>query len=228
MPDYGRAFALLRQQAVQDGGVWEDYTRHPFVEGLRDGSLPRDAFLHYLVQDYLFLIHFARAWALAVVKSDGLDEMKQASATVDGLVNIEIAHHIGVCAAHGISQAQLDSAAEHPANMTYTRYVLDAGVSGDLADLLVALMPCVLGYGEIGARLARESVADNPYAEWINTYAGAEYQQVCTEAGQLLDRALERRIGADFAASPRWQRLCNRFITATRLEVDFWGMGLTP
>ena len=40
-----------------------------FVEQLGDGSLPRKSFLHYLVQDYVFLVHFSRAWALAVVKS---------------------------------------------------------------------------------------------------------------------------------------------------------------
>jgi len=34
---------------------------HPFTAGLADGTLPEAAFRHYLVQDYLFLIEFARA-----------------------------------------------------------------------------------------------------------------------------------------------------------------------
>ena len=53
--DYGVTFPRLRDAA---GTVWQDYTHHPFVEGLRDGTLPRKAFLGYLVQDYVFLIHF--------------------------------------------------------------------------------------------------------------------------------------------------------------------------
>ena len=52
---------------------------------------------------------------------------------------------------------------------------LDAGHSGDFLDLMAALAPCVLGYGEIGARLA-DAAGDTPYADWIATYAGAEYQ----------------------------------------------------
>ena len=48
---------------------WRAYTEHPFTEGLADGSLPEAAFRHYLVQDYLFLIEFARAYALSVYKS---------------------------------------------------------------------------------------------------------------------------------------------------------------
>ncbi len=229
MPDYGKVFALLRGQAQQNhGGLWDAYARHDFVEGLRDGSLPRASYLHYLVQDYVFLVHFSRAWALAVVKSETLDEMKQTSATVNALVNLEMQHHVQICADYGIEEDALFNAVETPENLAYTRYVLDAGLSGDLADLLVALAPCVLGYGEIGLRLAQESVADNPYAEWINTYAGDAYQQVCKETGKLLDQALMRRIGPDFQGSPRWNRLSERFITATRLEVGFWDMGLKP
>ena len=229
MPDYGKAFALLRERAQQNhGGLWDAYARHDFVEGLRDGSLPRASYLHYLVQDYVFLVHFSRAWALAVVKSETLDEMKQTSATVNALVNFEMQHHVQVCADYGVDEKALFEAIETPENLAYTRYVMDAGVSGDLTDLLVALAPCVFGYGEIGIRLAQETVADNPYTEWINTYAGDEYQQVCNETGKLLDQALTRRIGSDFQSSPRWKRLSDRFITATRLEVGFWDMGLKP
>jgi thiaminase/transcriptional activator TenA len=219
-PDYGRAFGLWRQASPS----WHAYTHHAFVEGLGDGSLPREAYLRYLVQDYVFLVHFARAWALAVVKSETLNEMRIAAATVDGLVNTEMQLHVRTCAAAGLKETDLFAATEHPANLAYTRYVLDAGHSGDLADLLSALAPCVLGYGEIGARLRG---AGRHYGDWIETYAGEPYQQICRDVGALIDAAVERRIGADFEAAPRWPRLCARFETAVALEVGFWQMGLT-
>lgn len=224
-PDYGRAFGLLRDTAADD---WQAYTRHAFVEGLRDGTLPQENFLHYLVQDYVFLIHFSRAWALAVTKSETLDEMRAAAGTVDALVNHEMQLHVGICAAAGISEDQLFNAVERPENLAYTRYVLDAGHSGDLLDLLAALSPCVMGYGEIGLRLAAETVPDNPYAEWIATYAGEDYQEVAKTRGVLLDDALTRRLGANFETSPRWAALGKRFTMATKLEVGFWDMGMTP
>ena len=43
---------------------------------LATGELPEACFRRYLVQDYLFLIHFARAWGLAIYKSDQLAEMR--------------------------------------------------------------------------------------------------------------------------------------------------------
>ncbi len=225
---YGKAFALWQAAAQQHNGAWQAYTQHPFVEGMRDGSLDKKFFLHYLKQDYVFLVHFARAWALAVVKSETLDEMQYACVTMNSLINFEMQHHVEICAHHGIDEQALFKVVEAPENVAYTRYVIDAGLSGDLVDLLATLAPCILGYGEIGARLAPAATPDNPYCEWIKDYADEEYQQVCRQTGQLLDNALARRIGADFEASPRWQRLCERFTTATRLEVGFWDMSLQP
>ncbi len=223
-PDYGRAFADWRAACPAD---WRAYSRHAFVEGLRDGSLPRAAFLHYLRQDYVFLHHFARAWALGIVKSGDVQEMQACAATVNALVEDEIRLHVSVCEQAGISLADLEATAEAPANMAYTRYVLEAGYSGDFLDLMAALAPCVLGYGEIGARLKAEQGAPE-YAEWIDTYASPDYQQLCHDVGALIDRAVRNRLGEDAATTPRWDALRTRFAEATRLEVAFWGMGLCP
>lgn len=220
---YGVTFPALRDAA---GPVWRDYTHHAFVEGLREGTLPRKAFLGYLVQDYVFLIHFSRAWALAVTKADTIDEMRACAATLDALVNHELSLHVRSCTEAGLSEADLFAAEEHSSNLAYTRYVLDAGHAGDFLDLLAALAPCVMGYGEIGARLA-PMAEDHPYADWIGTYSGDPYQQVCRDAGALLDAAIARRLGPDPQSTPGWARLRHRFTTASRLEIGFWDMGLS-
>ena len=222
--DYGSpTFAGWRAAASKE---WQAYTRHEFVKRLGDGSLERSAFLHYLVQDYVFLIHFSRAWALAVVKSESLEEMKTAAGTVDALVNHEMQLHVKICAEAGIDEEQLFTAQEDFENLAYTRYVMDAGLSGDFLDLLAALAPCVFGYGEIGTQLKQSAVAGTPYQDWIDTYAGDEYQDVCRSVGAMLEGAVAHRLGDAHQDSPRWRTLCGRFETATRLEVGFWDMGL--
>lgn len=220
-PDYGRAFALWRAGA---GPAWDAYVRHPFVTGLGDGTLPKASFLHYLAQDYVFLIHFARAWALAVVKAGTLDEMRAASATVEALVNGEMSLHQRICAEAGI--ADLEATVEAPASLAYTRYVLEAGYSGDLLDLLAALAPCVLGYGEIGARLLKHA-GDTP------TATGSRPMAARTTRGLPQRRRPDRRRAGPPPRQapdrlPRWATLQDRFTTATRLEVEFWAMGLRP
>lgn len=222
--DYGSpTFAGWRAAA---DAPWQAYTRHAFVQQLGDGTLPRASFLHYLVQDYVFLIHFSRAWALAVVKSESLEEMKTAAGTVDALVNHEMQLHVKICAEAGISEAELFSAEEDIENLSYTRYVMDAGLSGDFLDLMAALAPCVFGYGEIGAHLKKTAAAGTPYQDWIDTYSGDEYQDVCRSVGSMIEGAMAARIGNAPIDSPRWNTLCERFTTATRLEVGFWDMGL--
>ena len=220
--EYGSAFARWKSFADSD---WKDFVGHRFVEALRDGSLPEENFLKYLRQDYIFLVHFSRAWALAIVKSETLDEMKSAAGTVNALVNHEMHLHIETCAAAGISAEQLHATEEEIENLAYTRYVLDAGHSGDFLDLMAALAPCIFGYGEIGLRLESEKSSDR-YGDWIKTYAGREYQDGCKEVGALVDGALSRRLGSDCVKTPRWAQLCNRFRIATRLEIGFWGMAL--
>ena len=220
---YGKTFAAWRD----DTPAWPAHTRHKFVQGLGDGTLLPEAFLHYLKQDYVFLIHFSRAWALAITKADTVEEMRLAAGTVNGLINEEIALHIKTCAAAGIDEATLFVTQERQENLAYTRYVLDAGHSGDLLDLLAALAPCVMGYGEIGAHLARAKTSET-YGEWIGTYASAEYQQLCQDVGVLIDGAVARRLGDGAEASPRWASLQARFAMATQLEVRFWDMGLDP
>lgn len=209
-----------------NAGVWADYTKHAFVKGLGDGSLPREAFIHYLIQDYVFLVHFSRAWALAVVKSKSLEEMQVASGTVDALVNHEMQLHVETCAKEGISEAQLFDAVEEPENMAYTRFVTATGLTGDFLDLMAALAPCVFGYGEIGRALGENPTSDPSYQAWIDTYHGSEYQDVCFSVGAMLETATRARLGDDFAASPRWKDLCDTFGNATRLEVGFWDMAM--
>lgn len=221
---YGQTFPLWRDAA---GAHWPAYTEHRFVAGLADGSLPRECFLHYLIQDYVFLIHFSRAWALAVTKAGTVEEMRLCAGTVDALINHELSLHVKICAEAGISEAQLFAAEERAENLAYTRYVLDAGHSGDFLDLLAALAPCVLGYGEIGARLLPGAAASQ-YRDWIETYGGDDYQGVCHSVAELIDNAVLRLLGKAPQSSPRWEALCQRFTMATRLEVGFWDMGLTP
>jgi len=89
---------------------WRAYTRHPFTNALADGSLTEAAFRHYLVQDYLFLIEFARAYALAVYKSPKLADMREAAAGLSAILDVEMNLHVKLCAGWGLSPDDLEHA----------------------------------------------------------------------------------------------------------------------
>lgn len=202
---------------------WRRYVSHDFVRGLADGSLPEPVFRAYLVQDYLFLIQFARAYALAAYKSDRLDDMRQAAAGLDAIVNMEMKLHVAYCAEWGIAEADLAEAAEHPYTVAYTRFVLDTGQAGDLLDLHVALAPCMLGYAEIGAHLLADPATrhdGNPYRSWIELYGGEEFQATARAESAIIDSLFARR-----GSPAREAQLARTFAEATRLEAAFWQMG---
>src|SRR4051794_11701234 len=103
---------LFRGLVAAAGPTWHSYTRHEFVLRLARGDLPEAAFRCYLVQDYLFLLHFARAWGLAVYKSDTLAEMRRAQALIAATLDIEIGLHIEYCRRWGLSEAELQAEPE--------------------------------------------------------------------------------------------------------------------
>lgn len=208
-------------ERLRDGAapLWTRFTGHPFVRGLGDGTLPTAAFRRYLTQDYLFLIQFARAYALAGYKAQRLPDLRAAS---DGYAAIlgELPLHVSFCAGWGLDEAAMAAEPEALETVAYTRFVLDCGASGDLLDLYAALAPCVLGYADIGAQLAGRPAPGNPYAPWIAAYAGPDYQAAAGTTRSTLARLWAERGGDARAAA-----LQATFSMAVRLETAFWSMG---
>ena len=217
--NYG-LFGTLRAAA---GEEWTEYVNHRFVKELAVGILPQPCFQRFLTQDYLFLIHYARAYALLASKGHTLNEIRAAAATLQAIVD-ELPVHVKYCSAWGLSEEMMEAEPEASETLTYTRYVLDIGHSGDSLDLMAALMPCVAGYGEIGEILLadKNTVIDgNPYGAWIRNYESARYMASVQAAIVRFDA-----IGRSRGGEARLKQLSTIFITATRLESAFWQMGM--
>ena len=203
---------------------WQAYIEHGFVQQLGNATLAPEAFQHYLKQDYLFLIQFARAFALAAYKSPTLSDLRQAKEGLQAIVDVELDLHVSYCKEWGISEQELADLPEARATLAYTRYVLDTGNRGDLLDLHVALSPCMVGYGEIANWLNSRAETirgeSNPYDAWIAMYESDEFQDAMqAEICWLNERLAE-------VSPARFKELTRIFSDATRLEIDFWEMGL--
>ena len=208
------------------GTEWTDYTEHEFVRKLGEGTLPLPVFQDYLVQDYHFLVQFARANALAAYKSRKLADIKDATGALQAILH-ETELHRRLTARWGITEEELDAAAEKQTTVAYTRYVLDTGMSGDLLDMHVALSPCSIGYAEIGVALepqrirALDASEEHPYGEWIAEYSGTEFQTAARAATERLDALTAGSVTAE-----RFDSLVEIFRAATRLEAAFWQQAL--
>ena len=204
---------------------WQAYTQHDFVQQLAAGTLDQSCFLHYLKQDFLFLKQYARAYALAIYKAPTLFDMRQALPHVQALLDQEMNHHVEYCAQWSISEQDMEAEPEDFGTVAYTRYVLDAGMSGDLVDLYAAVAPCAIGYAVIGRQLlaAPETVIEgNPYASWLQLYGGDGFQANVAQGAEYFNQLLSE-VGIN---SVRGRRLVEVFRTATRMETAFWQQGL--
>ena len=216
---------LFDRLVAASSEAWSAYVDHDFTRQMGRGELPLDCFRHFLTQDYLFLIHFARAYALAVYKGRTLQEMRSALEGLKAILDVEMDLHVRLCAGWDISASQLEQADEARATMAYTRYVLETGLRGDLLDLHVALAPCIQGYAHIGKNLCTVPGAldaDNPYREWILEYSGDAFQEVARAGREIMDQ-----LAVTSLTEARFPQLARIFAQACRLEADFWQMGLT-
>ena len=200
--------------------TWDSYTNHKFVKLIANGTLKESSFKYYLSQDYLFLIHFARAYALAAYKSDNLADIRQAADGLNAIINTEMDLHVKFCSEWDLSEPIMEVLPEAAETIAYTRYVLEKGSSGDLLDLHVALAPCIIGYAEIG-NLFKGQISSNPFGAWIEMYASDEYQLIASAEIDQLDKLMVNRGGEG-----RFKGLSNIFNQATKLETAFWQMGL--
>lgn len=220
-PDFDKGtFGRLRKNA---GGLWQAYVGHPFVNQLAAGTLAEKCFKKFLTQDYLFLVHFSRAYALLAAKSTNIADIREA---LDGLKSIieEMPLHVAYAKKWGISEEEMSRTTEAIETIAYTRYVLDVGYAGDRLDLMVALLPCVAGYAEVGLRLAGSKTTvfnGNPYSEWIKNYESEEYIKGVIAVIDSFNKLAEK-----YEGEAHFKHLSEIFNTATRLETEFWQMGL--
>ncbi|KAH7552562.1 hypothetical protein BM1_08513 [Bipolaris maydis] len=211
---------LLDRDEVQI--PWKEYTEHEFVQMMGDGTLPLEKFMYYLVQDYQFLVQFARATALAAYKSSNLNDIGRSVQQVVTLQE-EIQLHIDFCKEYGLSEADIISKEEDQATTAYTRYVLDIGMSQDFLALQIALLPCLLGYGIIAKRLYEDPNTvrtGSRYWKWIEQYVADEYRGAMARGSELVEKH------AAGLSPSRVEELAKVFVHATKMERGFWDMGL--
>jgi thiaminase (transcriptional activator TenA) len=199
--------------------VYDAILRHPFVAGLTDGSLPRDRFRFYAVQDALYLREFARALSLAAARAPEDDWIVMFNEHAAGALRVERALHEGFFKEFGLSPAQVADTPLAPTNVAYTSYLLAVAYGAPFHEALAALLPCYWIYWEVGKALERAASPDPLYARWIATYASSEFGDVVRAVLDATDAVAER-------LSPAERGAMRRHVLATaRYEWMFWDMG---
>ncbi|WP_377866807.1 thiaminase II [Bacillus sp. R86525] len=200
--------------------VWEKSHNHPFVVGMGDGTLEKDKFQYYIIQDYLYLLDYAKLYAIGVVKATNPQVMGKFAEQIDGILNGEMTIHKQYAKRLGISVREMESAKPSAKNLAYTNYMMSVSQNGTLAELIAALLPCMWSYWEIGKRLNDIPGARDHefFGEWIQGYSSEEYGNLCI---WLIDLLNEMAAGK---SEKELDRLEEIFLYSSRFEYLFWDM----
>ena len=215
--DMPERFTERLRRAV--ASIWEAQHQHPFVRGIGDGTLPLERFKFWVRQDYVFLIEYARVLALAAARTPGLNTIAKFSALLNETVNTEMSLHRAYAAEFGISSAELEREVPAPITRAYTDFLLRVATTGDYAELVAALLPCMWAFSEIGLRLAKlPAPADQRYLKWIAMYSSAEFADLACWCRELMDEL------AAGLPERHLEKLETVFLTSSRYEFQFWEM----
>jgi len=157
---------------------------HPFVQGLADGSLPRERFADYVGQDAFYLEAFARAYSLAAAKTPDWDGFRVFHTLAEGVLE-ELRLHEGYAAAWGVDVHAVEP---DPTTRRYTDFLLATAWGQEVGVTAVAMSPCMRLYAFLGQELARHGIPEHPYADWIRTYSSPDFEDLAQQLEHLADR----------------------------------------
>src|SRR5690625_4992911 len=153
--------------------VWNSYLEHPFVKGIGEGTLDKEKFIHYMKQDYVYLIEYSRVFAIGSAKANDLKTMTIFANLLHGTMNFEMDLHREYAEKFGISNEELE-ATEASATMTaYTSYMISQAQLGGVENAVAAVLACAWSYNWIGKQLATwpGATEQEVYCNWDRKYA---------------------------------------------------------
>ncbi len=192
---------------------------HPFLAGLRDGSLPSEAFAFYVVQDALYLRKYAQTLAAVASRAPDTAGTAMFARHAAGIVEAELSLHDTLLADLGIDQAAVSAAQEAPTTLAYTSYLLATAGAGSYAEGVGVVLPCYWIYWEVGKHLLGSGSPEPRYQRWIDTYSDDEYGEVVRDVIRVADELSPGLAPAERALVRR------HFQTTSRYEWMFWDMG---
>lgn len=201
--------------------LWDAFCSHPFLTGIGDGTLDQKKFQFYMIQDYLYLLDYARLFALGVAKAEQPEDMRCFAGYVGQILSGEMDTHRGYMARLGIAIEDAERTEMAPENRAYVDYMLARGWEGGADVIAVSIFACAVSYEYLAHRLleAYPHAAEHPFfGEWVASYADPAYAASNRELCDLLDRMTEDCTERQMA---HYREI---FLKCTWHEEQFWDM----
>ena len=197
--------------------TFERILEHPFITGLADGSLPKERFAGYLIQDQFYLEEYGRCWALLGAQSAVIDDLVTFTGKIGDSLAYEQRMQNELLQAMGYCREEMMAEAEpSPTCVGFTSFIKNACATRAWHDGFVAVLECPWAYWELGKVLNRRGSPDPVYRKWIESYLTEGFEEACE---RLL--AIWERVAADLGPLAL-ESAAYHARTAIRFDWMFW------
>ena len=173
--------------------IWKSYNEHPFVLGIQNGTLAKEKFRYYMIQDYLYLEDYAKTFAVGVAKAKSLRTANLFAKYIP-VMNGELNVHDGYLARLGVTQDEINSTPRSLDNLSYTSYMLRVAYEEGEAEILAAILSCAYSYEVIAKNMVKNNpsaLLDEFYGDWVKGYTSEGYSMENTILLDKLDKMTE-------------------------------------
>ncbi|MBF8186821.1 TenA family protein [Nonomuraea sp. K274] len=160
---------------------------HPFNVALGDGTLDRDRFAFYIVQDGRYLEAFSKALATASARAGDPADAAFFAQSAHTALAAERLLHAGYVEELGADTAGITTS---PTCLAYASYLQATALTAPYPVLVAAVLPCFWIYQDVGLALLRRTgdVPGHPYRKWISTYSDPAFAASVEQAKAIADR----------------------------------------
>ncbi|HEY7818797.1 MAG TPA: thiaminase II, partial [Vicinamibacteria bacterium] len=162
---------------------------HPFLRGLKDGTLDEKAFRFYVVEDTRYLTEFARVLSILASKAPRDEWIVAFDRDAIASLEAERALHESYFKEFGLSEEEIRSKPPAPTTLAYTNYLLATAYGSSFSEALSAALPCYWIYLEVGKALAREGSPNRLDQRWIDNYGSADYERTVEAVLGIMDES---------------------------------------
>ena len=200
--------------------LWNKYNEHPFVKSLADGTLPLEKFQFFMIQDHLYLMQYAKVFALGVLKAKNESDMRLFSSLIAATLDTENALHQDYLRRLNISQEMIAQAKPSIVTDSYTNYMIAIAEKEGLGELMAAVLSCSWSYKLIGDFMEKFPGATEQefYGEWVNMYISDGYRSSNQLMIDMVDRLTEGY------TEQQIQNLEHIVYVCSQYEYMFWDM----
>ncbi|MGL4951349.1 MAG: thiaminase II, partial [Mycoplasma sp.] len=190
-------------------------------KGIEDGTLDKEKFKFYIIQDYLYLQDYIRVFAIGVAKAKTLETMKLFNLYINIVLDGEMDIHKGYMGKFNFTQEEVDNTKPCIANLSYTSYMLRVAYDETEVEILVAILACAYSYELIAKQIIKnnpDSIKHEFYGEWIKGYASEQYS-----GGNVLLINKINELTKDYSED-QINHLIDVFVNCSDHEMKFWDM----